>query len=201
MPPPPPPLLLPVNVAGSTLVATATVLLLVFVRWMVLPALTLVMVMMTSETEEVVIRVRLGVTVVWTVLVDWDVLSSEVWDGVRVDVVVSTTVDCEEVGPTVIVEEVVMTEADVGWLEVREEEVGSSLLVVIADDDSEVSEPPVLKGTLWRLNRAMASSRGSAATIDAVLKAPRRRTAKERILARVARCEGVMTEKFIVWCL
>jgi hypothetical protein len=65
-----------------------------------------------------------------------------------VDVVVSTTVDCDEVGPTVIVEEVVMTEADVGWLEVREEEVGSSLLVVIADDDSEVSEPPVLKGTL-----------------------------------------------------
>lgn len=59
-----------VNEAGSTLVVTGTRLLLVLVRWMVLPALTLVIVVMTSESELVVIKVLDGVNVLVTVGVD-----------------------------------------------------------------------------------------------------------------------------------
>jgi len=49
---------------------TGTRLLLVLVRCKVLPALTLVMVVMTSESELVVIKVLEGVTVSSTVEVD-----------------------------------------------------------------------------------------------------------------------------------
>jgi len=59
-----------VNEAGSTLVVTGTRLLLVLVRWRVLPALTLVMVIMTSESELVVIKVLEGVNVLVSVEVD-----------------------------------------------------------------------------------------------------------------------------------
>ena len=66
----PPPFPLLVNEAGSTLVVKGTALLLVLVRWMVLPALTLVIVVMTSENELEVIRVLDAVSVLVTVFVD-----------------------------------------------------------------------------------------------------------------------------------
>jgi len=59
-----------VNEAGSTLVVKGTTLLLVLVRCKVLPALTLVIVVITSEIELEVIRVRDAETVLVTVFVD-----------------------------------------------------------------------------------------------------------------------------------
>jgi len=106
---------LPVNEAGSTLVVTGTTLLLVLVRCTVLPDWTLVIVTTNSETELVVIKVWDGVNVLVTVFVDWssELVSSSELEGVRVDVVVVTATGGDEVGGTVIVEDVVVMVAEV----------------------------------------------------------------------------------------
>jgi hypothetical protein len=60
-----------VKEAGSTLVVNGTALLLVRVRCKVLPSLTLVIVVITSENELEVIRVLDAEIVLVTVFVDW----------------------------------------------------------------------------------------------------------------------------------
>ena len=113
LPPPLPPF---VKEAGSTLVVTGTRLLLVLVIWSVLPALTLVMVVMISWTEWVVIKVLDGV-IVLVVTVETDspvimVLPAELV-GVKVEVVSTKVVESEELALSVMVEDSVTTEVDV----------------------------------------------------------------------------------------
>jgi len=177
-----------VNEAGSTLVVTGTTLLLVLVKCMVLPLLTLVIVVTTSEMELDVIWVKDAEDVSVTVLVDCSVelVSSAELEGVWVDVVVMTVVRSDEVPGRVIVEDVVIVVAEVVSDVVAEEvslEVGVAVPESVAESVAELlePEPPVLNATLWRLNRAMASSRGSAVTTDALSK-PKRRRANDRIV-------------------
>jgi len=94
---------------------TGTTLLLVLVRCTVLPDSTLVIVTTNSETELVVIKVWDGVNVLVTVFVDWssELVSSSELEGVRVDVVVVTATGGDEVGGTVIVDDVVVMVAEV----------------------------------------------------------------------------------------
>jgi len=101
------------------------ILLLVLVRCTVLPDLTLVIVVTNSETELVVIKVSDGVNVLVTVFVDVssELVSSSELVGVRVDVVVTTVTEGDEVGGRVIVEDVVMGGAEEVSLEVMDEVV------------------------------------------------------------------------------
>jgi hypothetical protein len=66
-----------VNEAGSTLVVSGTTLLPVLVMWIVLPALTLVIVVVTASVELVVTRDWEGVSVL-VVTVDTDADDSTV---------------------------------------------------------------------------------------------------------------------------
>jgi len=129
LPPLSPPL---VNEAGSTLVVTGTRLLPVLVRCTVLPELTLVIVVTTSESELVVMSVFEAVNVLVTVEVESseEVLEEEVEEGVWVDVEVVTTTLGEEDGGKVMVEEVTMTDAEDVSLDETEELVVSSVLLV-----------------------------------------------------------------------
>jgi len=72
--------------------------------------------------------------------------------GVLVDVVVVTVTDGDEVGGTVIVEDVVTSDGEVVTLELVVELVVSSLLVGdvvgLVDESEAESEPPVDKETL-----------------------------------------------------
>jgi len=173
-----PPLLPPlVKEAGSTLVVNGTSLLLVLVIWTVLPALTLVMVVMTSWIEWDVIKVFEAVRVL-VVTVDTDspvetVLPAE-FVGVKVEVVRTTVVDGEEeLALSVMVEDSVMTEVEV--VEVETMTVVEPVTSAEEDADEVSLLPPVDSGTLWRLNRAMASSRASAETAGAKSMPKRRR--------------------------
>lgn len=126
------------------------------VRCRVLPELTLVIVTITSESELVVIRVFDAVDVLLVGEDDdsSDEVSSELV-AVRVEVVVVTVTDGDEVGGTVIVEDVVTGGgSELVSLELVEL-VDSSLLV--AEDvglvfesvaESVESDPPVDKETL-----------------------------------------------------
>jgi len=117
------------------------------------------------------------------------VVSSED-EGVCVDVVVTTVTDSDEVGPTVTVEEVVIVVSEVMSL-VTEVVVVEPVREAVPESEPEsVAEPlvpPVLKDTDWRLKSAIASSRGSAVTTDALSK-PKRRKASDRMVKAIYGC-------------
>lgn len=170
-------------------------LLLVLVMCNVLPALMLVIVVTTSWMELVVINVLEGVTVsVSTVVLEGDEpedSSAEEGEeedvGVKVEVEVITSSE-EELGGSVTTEEVTTGGGDVGEDEGEgegedegedEDEVSLSsspveVAVGVAVSDA---EPPVDRLTFWRFKRAMASSRGSAATAEAATSIEKRRMA------------------------
>jgi hypothetical protein len=147
-----------VREAGSTLVVKGMTLLLVLVKCTVLPALTLVIVVTTSEIELLVINVLDAVNVLVTVEVESseELVISELEEGVCVEVVVMTVTDSDEVGGRVMVAEVVMVDSDVvSLVTVTEVVVSSSLLVGVAVPESVVEsvdelepESPVVKATL-----------------------------------------------------
>jgi len=120
-----------------------------------------------------VINVLDGVTVL-VVAVDTDSAVVTVLPvGVRVEVVRTTVVDGEEeLALSVMVEDVVMTSVEVL-------EVETTTVVEPLTSEEEVADevsllPPVDSGTLWRLKRAMASSRASADTAGASMPKMRR---------------------------
>jgi len=101
-----------------------------------------------------------------------------------VDVVVITVTESEPES-TVTVEEVVMVDGEVvSFVVVVVVESPDVVVVPESVPESVVVVPPVLKATLWRLKSAMASSRGSAVTTDA-LSMPNRRKASDRMLKAI----------------
>lgn len=147
-----------VNDAGSTLVVTGMILLLVAVECTVLPAaLVLVIVMTNCETELDVIWVRDASVLVVNVDVTGTVVllpSVELTDSeVRVDVTTTTGGEEEVTGGRVTTEEVETTVGEVTSLVVTVVDVdGSSLLVGVADEAEvesvlESGETPVVKAT------------------------------------------------------
>lgn len=147
-----PPLPLPplVKEAGSTLVVTGTALLPVLVTCRVLPPLTLVIVVTTSEKDSVVINVLDADDVLGVVdgAAELSSLVCEEVEGVNVDVVSTMTVDVVELALLVMVDVSSVTEAevDVGVVD------GLVLLGVVSlaveEDGLEESLPPVDNGTL-----------------------------------------------------
>lgn len=142
-----------VKEAGSTLVVTGIKLLPVLVRWTVDPDSTLVIVVTTWESELEVIRVLDAVVVLVSVEVvsEEEVLDSEELVGVRVEVLVTTVTLGDDVGGSVIVEEVVTTESEEVSLLVAElvvSLVGVAVESVAESVESLEPEPPVFKETL-----------------------------------------------------
>lgn len=121
--------------------------------------------------------------------------------GVKVEVDTTTVVEGVKVGLWVMVDDSVTTggEETVGDVKILDVESSSLEEDVGTDDDDDdvslavlsvLSLPPVDSWTLWRLNKAIASSKGSADTAEAK-NMPNRRTASLCMVVGEGRIERV----------